>query len=70
MLQQGFWQWEPVLRLACLCYSRLLKLPAELSAIIAPFSALDNIMEAEQLNALTHQLQDLRVRIAELRRYL
>lgn len=70
MSQQGFWQWEPVLRLACLCYSCLLKLPAELSAIIAPFPHSTILMEAEQLNALTHQLQDLRVRITELRRYL
>ncbi len=28
------------------------------------------IMEAEQLNAITHQLQDLRTRTTELRRYL
>jgi len=27
-------------------------------------------MEAEQLNAITNQLQDLRVRSTELRRYL
>ena len=29
-----------------------------------------HIMEAEQLNALTNQLQDLRTRTTELRRYL
>ncbi|CAH1385286.1 hypothetical protein NTGM5_10168 [Candidatus Nitrotoga sp. M5] len=47
-----------------------LKLRAELSDIITTFSALDNIMEAEQLNTITHQLQDLRARSTELRRYL
>lgn len=50
--------------------NNLVKLRTGLSAIIVPFSVLDNIMEAEQLNALAHQLQDLRVRITELRRYL
>jgi hypothetical protein len=30
----------------------------------------DNIMEAEQLNSLSNQLQDLGLRSAELRRYL
>jgi hypothetical protein len=30
----------------------------------------DTIMEAEQLNALSNQLQDLASRSAELRRYL
>jgi len=41
-------------------------------AIIALFSVLDkdNTMEAEQLNALSNQLQDLSLRSAELRRYL
>lgn len=33
-------------------------------------SARDKIMEAEQLNALSNQLQDLSTRSAELRRYL
>jgi len=30
----------------------------------------DKIMEAEQINALNNQLQDLALRSAELRRYL
>jgi hypothetical protein len=40
--------------------------------IIAPLSvsASDNIMDAEQLNAISNQLQDLSLRSAELRRYL
>jgi hypothetical protein len=33
-------------------------------------TAQDKIMEAEQLNALTKHLQDLKVRNLELRRYL
>jgi hypothetical protein len=33
-------------------------------------SASDDIMEAEQLNAISNQLQDLTARSAELRRYL
>jgi len=33
-------------------------------------SARDNIMEIEQLNVLSNQLQDLGLRSAELRRYL
>ena len=41
-----------------------------LACIIAAFAARDNIMEAEQLNALTNQMQDLRSRTAELRGYL
>jgi hypothetical protein len=40
------------------------------TGIIASFSAHDNIMEIEQLNALANQLQDLGLRSAELRRYL
>lgn len=39
-------------------------------AIITAFPARDNTMEAEQLNAITHHLQDLRARAGELRRYL
>jgi hypothetical protein len=39
-------------------------------AIIAPFQHTTIIMEAEQLNALTNQLRDLRARSNELRRYL
>lgn len=35
----------------------------DLSTLIIP-------MESEQLNALTHQLQDLHIRSNELRRYL
>jgi len=35
-----------------------------------PIAALDKIMEAEQLNALTNHLRDLQVRNLELRRYL
>jgi hypothetical protein len=42
------------------------------TCIIAAFSASDKYktMEAEQLNALSNQLQDLATRSAELRRYL
>ncbi|MDP2144471.1 MAG: hypothetical protein Q8J80_10140 [Gallionella sp.] len=44
----------------------------EVEGIITPLSvsASDNIMEAEQLNAISNQLQDLGLRSAELRRYL
>lgn len=47
-----------------------IKLKVELSDIITAYPHSSPPMESEQLNALTHQLQDLRVRSNELRRYL
>ena len=43
---------------------------AGVSGYNSPLSSMGSIMEAEQLNALTNLLADLRVRSAELRRYL